>query len=393
MPAPEKISQSPILDDFFLKEKERCSPGSSYGGVVPQLRLRLAEQVDPTAQLEIAREVLLRVAGGQVPETEVAAQEEVAVYWLLRAAEQGEREAQETLVALAGEGRGVTEHNYVDVAALVRVAPHVAQGQFLGRTLFRTLSRGQEHVTAVQLARRAGAEGVVASHRLLAGRIGRADLEKSCCEYLEGKTPSLHPAMEELATPCLPERLLRKRVTLPFLLLLTHCLPLLHPSLFFIQPPSLMPSLLLLCNLSLHSIHHHTSAHSLWSHLLSSISSSLDSKSAESKCASRTVLLPSLIFHLILLQPTLLAATSPLTLLLSGCLLSAIALPTPRITLVFLLLGQASVVTWWDQLAPLLTSFGTSCSLSLASTSILCTFILPSILILPPAEFQSQPHL
>ena len=68
---------------------------------------------------------------------------QVAVYWLLRAAEQGEGEAQETLVALAGEGRGLTEQNYVDVAAVVRVAPNVAQGQFLGRTLFRTLSRGQ----------------------------------------------------------------------------------------------------------------------------------------------------------------------------------------------------------------------------------------------------------
>ena len=54
----EKTGQSPILDEFFLKEKERCSSsGSSYGGVVPQLRLRLAEQGDPTAQLEIAREV------------------------------------------------------------------------------------------------------------------------------------------------------------------------------------------------------------------------------------------------------------------------------------------------------------------------------------------------
>ena len=61
MPTSEKISQSPILDDFFLKEKERCSPGSSYGGVVPQLRLRLAEQGDPTAQLEIAREVTIFV--------------------------------------------------------------------------------------------------------------------------------------------------------------------------------------------------------------------------------------------------------------------------------------------------------------------------------------------
>ena len=57
--AGEKIGHSPILDDFFLKEKERCSSsGSSYGGVVPQLRLRLAEQGDPTAQLEIAREVI-----------------------------------------------------------------------------------------------------------------------------------------------------------------------------------------------------------------------------------------------------------------------------------------------------------------------------------------------
>ena len=55
----EKVGQSPILDEFFLKEKERCSSsGSSYGGVVPQLRLRLAEQGDPTAQLEIAREVI-----------------------------------------------------------------------------------------------------------------------------------------------------------------------------------------------------------------------------------------------------------------------------------------------------------------------------------------------
>ena len=68
---------------------------------------------------------------------------QVAVYWLLRSAEQGQLEARETLVALAGEGRGLTEQNYVDVAAVVRVAPNVAQGQFLGRTLFRTLSRGQ----------------------------------------------------------------------------------------------------------------------------------------------------------------------------------------------------------------------------------------------------------
>ena len=116
--------------------------------------------ISATVFLKPFSQVLLKVAGGQVPETEVANQEEVdpqrsqhshhlfeimqvAVYWLLRAAEQGQLEARETLVALAGDGRGLTEQNYVDVAAVVRVAPNVAQGQFLGRTLFRTLSRGQ----------------------------------------------------------------------------------------------------------------------------------------------------------------------------------------------------------------------------------------------------------
>ena len=45
----EKFSQSPILDEFFLKEAERS--GWSYGNVVPQLRLRLAEQGDASSQL------------------------------------------------------------------------------------------------------------------------------------------------------------------------------------------------------------------------------------------------------------------------------------------------------------------------------------------------------
>ena len=64
---------------------------------------------------------------------------------------------------------------------------------------------------------------------------------------------------------------------------------------------------------------------------------------------------------------------SPLT-LLSGCLLSAIALSQPRLTLLFLLLGQASAATWWEQLLPLLTAFGINCNLALTSTSILCIY-------------------
>ena len=108
----------------------------------------------------------------------------------------------------------------------------------------------------------------------------------------QGRTPSLHRAIEELAKPSLTEQLLQKRVALPLLLLL-HFLPLLLPSFPSLPSPSLLSILLLSSSLSLNSIHRRTSAHSLWSRLLTTISTSLDTKSAENSCSSRTVLLPS----------------------------------------------------------------------------------------------------
>ena len=69
------------------------------------------------------------MAGGEVAEGQVEEQEELAMYWLLKAAEQGEQEARSTVEALAAQGRGVTEHNYVDAAAVTRVVPRVALGE------------------------------------------------------------------------------------------------------------------------------------------------------------------------------------------------------------------------------------------------------------------------
>ena len=68
-----------------------------YGSVVPALRLQLAEQGDTCAQVEVARELLLTVTTSTLAGEEVASLEERAVYWLLRAAEQGHTEARSTL--------------------------------------------------------------------------------------------------------------------------------------------------------------------------------------------------------------------------------------------------------------------------------------------------------
>ena len=371
---------SPILQDFFVREKQRC--GEGYGGVVPHLRERLAEQGDATAQLEVARELLVAVAGGEVAGGEVAAQEELAMYWLLRAAEQGQGEARDTVVALAGAGRGVTEHNYTDVALVVGVAPRVAEGQFLGKSLLRALGRGQGHVTPVQLARRAGGQGVVASHTLLAGRLGRQELEASCCQYLEGWTPGIHPAIAEILPPSMAERILMKRVAIPLILLCTYLLQPLTQS-------CLPPLLLLLCSPSLHGHHTGTSSHRLWSTLLSTVSPSLLTKAAEDRAAARRVLPTSLVFHLLLLLLPPPSTVAP-TLLAPGCLLAALSLPTsPRLLLS--LLAQAGLATSWPHLAPLLPPHLTEVlTLPLASSTLLLLHLLPALLSLPAAEVQGH---
>ena len=70
-----------------------------FGSVLPALRLQLAEQGDPGAQLELARELLVAasLARREGAEEEAGSLEEDAVFWLIRAAEEGEEEAMETL--------------------------------------------------------------------------------------------------------------------------------------------------------------------------------------------------------------------------------------------------------------------------------------------------------
>ena len=97
----KSFSEEPV--SFTLptsEEKADEKSGKRFGSVLPALRLQLAEQGDSGAQLELARELLVtasiaRIGEGQEEEAEES--EEMAVFWLLRAAEQGEDEAMDTL--------------------------------------------------------------------------------------------------------------------------------------------------------------------------------------------------------------------------------------------------------------------------------------------------------
>ena len=81
------------------EKKDESSDRKRFGSVLPALRLQLAEQGDPGAQLELARELLVSANMARRDQAEEEAEdcEEAAVFWLIRAAGEGEEEAMATL--------------------------------------------------------------------------------------------------------------------------------------------------------------------------------------------------------------------------------------------------------------------------------------------------------
>ena len=81
------------------ERKDESLEQKRFGSVLPALRLQLAEQGDPGAQQELARELLVAasLARREGEEEKAGGCEEAAVFWLIRAAEEGEAEAMATL--------------------------------------------------------------------------------------------------------------------------------------------------------------------------------------------------------------------------------------------------------------------------------------------------------
>ena len=125
-PASSPVTESPILEKIFSTGNQPLT-GEKYGEVIPALKIQLAEQGSLQSQLELSRELLIQAASTDLTEEEKADMEEQAMYWLLRAAEQGAEEAVETLTSMAEAGRGVTDHNYVDIVNITAVPKHITK--------------------------------------------------------------------------------------------------------------------------------------------------------------------------------------------------------------------------------------------------------------------------
>lgn len=371
--------------------------GHQYGGVTNTLREQLAQQGDPGAQLHLAREILIQVAGGNLEtQEEISHREELAMYWLLRAAQQGEQEARDTVMGLAVEGRGVTDTNYGDVAAVCKAGPRLTQGQFLGRTILRRLGEGRETVTSIQLARMAQHKDIVLTYTHTTPRIGREHLEESCYQFLEGNNPPLDQHLAVFSSLSIRDRILSKRVVFLFLLLL-HLVPL-WPHFTLPSNPQMLAYLLLSCSLSLNGVHRGLSRHQIWKNLLSKVSDNIDFQDTEARAGVRLILVPSVLFHVVLLQPFV-SVDSSLSLspciLSLGCLLSLSSLPVFTLRLMWVLLMFPLVSMSWDELLPVVSPLllPTYVCPDMMQVTLLLLHLLPSFLCESSVQIQSELQL
>ena len=351
----EKNQERSEVEDLTTGEMRRVE---SYGEVVPAMRLQLAEQGDTQAQLEVARELLILVAGG-VEGEEVKQLEERAMYWLLRAAEQGSSEAVETIKSLSEEGRGVTDHNYVDVVNISTMPEDQIRAGYVGRKVFRSLSEGQDFVTTLQLCRLAGGDQTLPSYPQSEAKHSQAELVTAFSQYVRGDLPSIVLVQDTPVLSLLTSRILILMIVLTVYL---YQVTTLQVSLW-----NTLPRLTCLSTLTLLSVHTlQTNINQrelgLWSSLVTVFSDS-DTDKTELRYFSRRNLTPvllSLSFLSLTGYDLNLRADEPLVWSFSlmafiGCLFSALSIP--RISKSFLTFLSLSLVFWTSQQESLLNLY------------------------------------
>ncbi|XP_017786448.1 PREDICTED: wolframin [Nicrophorus vespilloides] len=76
------------------------------------------------------------------------------VYWLIKASEQGNKEATEMLKKCLDTGEGICEHNYMDVKNCLTMSQDEKVAVRAAREMFARLSNGSEYITSDQLQRK-----------------------------------------------------------------------------------------------------------------------------------------------------------------------------------------------------------------------------------------------
>ena len=223
------------------------------------------------------------------------------MYWLLRAGEGGNEEAIETIIGLAEKGRGVTDHNYVDVVNIASVSRDVTTANTISKKMFRNLSRGNSFLTSVQLSRLVNESTRVPMTPIKNSKCTEEELVENVCEYMDGKLPTLDQSLLKV----LPEKSLGVRDLATSNVFIMSC----TLSVFFhqfitsqlsIASSSLLPMMLLAATLATRKIQLLEFRFKVWSSIFSLFTSRLDTRGHEETFSSRQSVFPFLIFHSIL---------------------------------------------------------------------------------------------
>ncbi|XP_044754375.1 wolframin [Coccinella septempunctata] len=114
------------------------------------LRNQLASDGCSESQVVLAKQLL---DGSQQyhSHTEKKENERLGVYWLIRASQQGNEEATGLLKTCLKSGKGISEHNFLDVKSCISMTQNEKWSRKAAREIFASLSNGSDYITTDQL--------------------------------------------------------------------------------------------------------------------------------------------------------------------------------------------------------------------------------------------------
>ncbi|KAL1498313.1 hypothetical protein ABEB36_009129 [Hypothenemus hampei] len=116
-----------------------------------RLRSQLASDGCPASQVVLAKQLLEEECEYKSEQRENA---RLGVYWLLKASEQGNLEATDLLKSCLETGKGISEHNYMDVKACLSMTQDEKIVRRAAKEVFASLSNGEDYITSLQLQNR-----------------------------------------------------------------------------------------------------------------------------------------------------------------------------------------------------------------------------------------------
>ncbi|KAJ8945159.1 hypothetical protein NQ318_001624 [Aromia moschata] len=116
-----------------------------------RLRSQLASDGCPESQVVLAKQLLDEHCEFESERKENA---RLGVYWLIKASEQGNIEATDLLRSCLETGKGITEHNCIDVKSCISMTQDEKLARRAAREMFASLSNGGEYITSDQLQRK-----------------------------------------------------------------------------------------------------------------------------------------------------------------------------------------------------------------------------------------------